>query len=169
MELRNGDNLQTVFVGGTIKYYRILKMDDLFYKDRHAELAADGTESFANVVNLDPPIDQLYYLYRAEIDGNFRMLLKHPAATNRWGTNRSPQGGWVFDITSPISSGKKIELWCSENYPPSIQLENHTNVALDRPIVWWTGRRYSVREISPEEPDVKAGRYTPVQIGGIAE
>jgi len=168
-ELRNGDNLEVIFVGGSVKYFRIRKLDDIFYRDRHAALASLGTESFANVVNLDPPIDQLYCLYSAEIDGNFRMLLKQPAATNRWGTNRSPQGGWLFDLNSPVTSNKKIEIWCSENYPPAIQLENYSNVTLNRPIIWWIGKRFSVVEISKDNPEIKAGKYTPIQVGGLAE
>lgn len=168
-ELRNGDNLQTIFVGGAIKYYKIVKMDDVFLKDRHAALVADGTESYANVTNLDPPIDQFYYLWSVEIDGNIRLLLKQPAATNRWGTNRSPTGGWLFDISSPVTSDRRIELWCAENYPPAVQLENHTNVTCDRPILWWIGRRFSIKEMSVDDPEIKAGKYTPIQIGGLAE
>ncbi|MHA1852561.1 MAG: hypothetical protein ACTSUF_03530 [Candidatus Heimdallarchaeaceae archaeon] len=163
-ELRNGDNLEVVFVGGAVKYYQILKIDDIFYKDRHDALSSGGTESFTNVTALDPPIDQFYYFYSAEIDGNFRLLLKQPAATNRWGTNRSPQGGWLFDISSPVTSNRKIEIWCSENYPPAVQLENHTNVTIDRPIIWWIGRRFSVRKL-----DTKPANYTTIQIGGVAE
>jgi hypothetical protein len=173
MELRNGDNLQAIFVGGSIKYFKIRKMDNIFYKDRHAALAADGTESYANVTNLDPPIDQLYYIFSAEIDGNFRLLLKQPAATNRWGTNRSPTGGHLFDISSPVTSDRKIEVWCSENYPPAVQIENHVNVTLDRPIIWWIGKRFSLVEIphtqSKPDPEISAGKFTPIQIGGIAE
>jgi len=170
-ELRNGDYLEVIFVGGEVIYYQILKMDDIFYKDRHAALAADGTESYANVVNLDPPIDQLYYLFSAEVDGNFRLLLKHPAATNRWGTNRSPQGGWLFDISSPVTSNKSIEIWCSENYPPAVQLENHVNVTLNRPIIWWIGKRFSVRRLgSRGQPGfTPPPNWTTVQVGGVAE
>ena len=96
------------------------------------------------------------------IDGNVRLLLKQPAATNRWGTNRSPQGGILFDISSPVTSNRKIEMWCSENYPPSVQLENATNVTIT-PVLWWIGRRFSVEEIP------KPAVYTTIQIGGIAE
>ena len=162
-ELRNGDNLEVVFVGGSIKYYRIRKLDDVFYKDRHAALTRGSTESYANVVNLDPPIDQLYFLFSVELDGNFRMLLKQPAATNRWGTNRSPTGGWLFDLSSPVTSNRNIELWCAENYPPAVQLENYSNVTLTRPILWWIGKKFSVEEIS------KPPTYTTIQIGGLAE
>ena len=170
-ELRNGDFVEAVFVGGSVKYYQILKWDDIFYKDRHAALAADDTESFANVTALDPPIDQFYYFYSAEIDGNFRMLLKQPAATNRWGTNRSPQGGWLFDLSSPLTSNRNISIWCSENYPPAVQLENYTNVELNRPIIWWIGMRFSVRYLGSRgqagfEPPKN---YTPIQVGGVAE
>jgi len=161
-ELRNGDNLECIFVGGSVKYFKIKKIDDIFYLDRHSSLAPGGTESFANVVNLDPPIDQLYFFFSVEIDGNVRLLLKQPAATNRWGTNRSPQGGILFDICSPVTSNRKIELWCSENYPPAVQLENDTNVAII-PVLWWIGMRFSVEEI--KKPD----SYTTVQIGGVAE
>lgn len=163
-ELRNGDFLKVLFVGGTIKDYQIIRIDDIFYKDRHDSLASNGTESYTNVTNLDPPIDQLYYFYSLEIDGNVRLLLKQPAATNRWGTNLSPQGGILFDISSPVTSNRHIEIWCSENYPPSIQLENHTNVTVDRPILWWIGKRFTVREHSPPPAN-----YTSIQIGGVAE
>jgi len=170
-ELRNGDNLEVVFVGGMVNYYQIIKIDDIFYKDRHAALAANGTESFTNITALDPPIDQLYFLYSVEIDGNFRLLLKQPAATNRWGTNRSPQGGYLFDISSPVTSNRHIELWCSENYPPAVQLENYTNVTLNRPILWWIGKRFSIRRMgSKGQPGfTPPANYTSVQVGGVAE
>ena len=163
-ELRNGDYLEVVYVGGTKQYYQILKIDDIFYKDRHDSLASGATESFTNIVALDPPIDQLYYFFSVEIDGNVRLMLKQPAATNRWGTNRSPQGGILFDISSPVTSNRHIEIWCSENYPPAIQLENHINITIDHIILWWIGKRFSVRRLASAPPN-----YTPVQVGGIAE
>lgn len=165
MELRNGDNLEVVFVGGMIKYFKVKKIDDVFLKDKHDELESGETESYTNIVNLDPPIDQLYYLFSVEIDGNMRLQLKQPAATNRWGTNRSPEGGYLFDLSSPVTSNRRIEVWCSENYPPAIQLINNTNVTIDRPILWWIGKRFSVIEI----PKAEAPQYTTVQVGGIAE
>lgn len=161
-ELRPGDNLEVVTVGGLKQYYRIKKTDDVFYRDEHSALAAAATESYANVVNLDPPRDQIYLLFSVEIDGNVRLLIKQPPATNRWGTNRSPQGGILFDISSPVTSNRKIELWCLENYPPAVQLENGTNVSVT-PVLWWIGRRFSIEEM--QKPAV----FTTVQVGGIAE
>jgi len=162
-DLRNGDYLEVVFVGGQVRYYQITRIDDIFYKDRHTTLASLGTESYTNIVNLDPPIDQFYYFYSVEIDGNVHLLLKQPAATNRWGTNRSPQGGILFDISSPVTSNRNIEVWCSENYPPAIQLENHVDVSVT-PVLWWIGKRFAVRQL-PAKP----ANYTPIQVGGVAE
>lgn len=167
-ELRNGDYLRTIFVGGGSTYHQIIKVDDIFYKDVHTSLAAEGTESFTNITNLDPPIDQLYYLYGVMIDGNVKILLKQPAATNRWGTNRSPQGGILNDRLSPLTSPKMFEMWCSENYPPAIQVENDINVAVI-PILWWIGKRFSVRKVQGTPDDPVPTNYTIVQIGGVAE
>ena len=163
-ELRNGDFLEAVFVGGTVQYYQVLKIDDIFYQDRHAALTRGSTESYTNITALDPPIDQFYYFFSVEIDGNVQLYLKQPAATNRWGTNRSPQGGMLFDISSPVTSNRNIEIWCSENYPPSIQLINNTNVTVTVPVLWWIGKRFSIRKIT-----TKPVNYTTVQIGGVAE
>ena len=162
-ELRNGDFLEVIFIGGTKQYFQIRKLDDVFYKDTHDSLASGSTESYTNIVNLDPPIDQLYCFFSVEIDGNVRLQLKHPAATNRWGTNRSPEGGYLFDLSSPVTSNRNIELWCSHAYPPSIQLINNTNVAII-PILWWIGKRFSVINVT-QTPS----QYTRVQVGGVAE
>lgn len=163
-ELRNDDFLKVIFVGGMVKFYQIRKVDHIFYKDVHSSLASDGTESYANITNLDPPIDQLYYFWSVEIDGNVRFQLKQPAATNRWGTNRSPEGGYLFDVSSPVTSDRNMEIWCSENYPPAVQLVNRSAVAVI-PVLWWIGYRMSVIEV----PADQARNYTAIQIGGVAE
>lgn len=164
-ELRNGDYLEVLFVGGQKKYFQIKRTDDIFYRDAHAALAAGGTEAFTNIVALDPPIDMLHYIYNIQLCGNVQLQLKLPASTNRWGTNRSPTGGIMNDTLSPMTSGAHIELWCAENYPPAIQLINNTNVSIT-PIIWWKGRRFSIQEIN--KPGIGVA-FTTVQIGGIAE
>jgi hypothetical protein len=163
-ELRNGDFLNVLFIGGQRKYYQIIRVDDIFYHDEHTALASGGTEAFTNINALDPPIDMFHYFYNIMICGNVQLSLKLPASTNRWGTNRSPAGGILNDTLSPMTTGKFIELWCSENYPPAIQLINSTNVTIT-PVLWWIGKRFSIREVK----DSVASVSTAIQIGGIAE
>ena len=161
-ELVIGDNLEVVFIGGSKKYYEIRAMDSIFLRDEHALIHSDAQEAFANVVNLNPPVDQFYWIFGVEIDGNVVLQIKQPAATNRWGTNRSPQGGYLFDLTSPVTSPRSVDIWIAEDYPPATRLVNDTNVDIT-PVLWWIGTRFAVNEIS------KPTLYTTVKIGGIPE
>lgn len=152
-----GDVIETVFVGGAKKYLQITGIDDIFHRDRHSPLAANSTESFAAVTALNPPIDQIYWIYEIELDGNLRMLLKQPAATNRWGTNTSPQGGMIWDLFSP-----KVDIWIAQDYPPNVQIVNDINVTIT-PVLFWIGKRFGVREVA------KPPAYTTAKIGGLPE
>ena len=157
-ELVVGDVLEVVYIGGARKYLQITGMDDILYRDKHDALATDSTESFAAVTALNPPIDQIYWIYEIETDGNVRVLLKQPAATNRWGTNTSPQGGMIWDLFAP-----KIDIWIAEDYPPNIQIINSTDVTIT-PVLFWIGKRFAVKEFQGTPP-----ARTTVKIGGLPE
>lgn len=162
MDLVVGDNLEVVYIGGSKKYFSIRGTDNLFLRDEHNAIASGAQQAFANINNLDPPVDQLYWIFGVEIDGNVVLQIKQPAATNRWGTNRSPQGGYLFDLTSPVSSPRKVDIWIAEDYPPACRLVNDTNVSIT-PVLWWIGIRFAVQEIN------RPVSYTTVKIGGIPE
>jgi hypothetical protein len=161
-ELEIGDNLRVIYIGGEEKFYTITSVDDIFYRDEHSSLAAGATESYAEVTNLDPPTGQLYWIGRIETECNVKIYLKQPAATNRWGTNKAPEGGLLFSDMTPILSGRRINLWIAEDYPPNVQLVNDTNVSIT-PVIYWIGKRFAVKEIS--KPSV----YKTIKIGGISE
>jgi len=161
-ELRIGDNLKVVLVGGEVKYYTITAIDDIFYRDAHSSLAAGATETYAEISDLDPPTGQIYWLGRIETECNIKIYLKQPAATNRWGTNKAPEGGLLFANTAPILEGRPVSLWIAQDYPPNVQIVNDTNVTIT-PILWWIGKRFAVKEIP------KPAVYTTVRIGGICE
>jgi len=161
-ELEVGDNLEVIFVGGEKKYYTITAIDDIFYRDEHASLAAGATETYAEVSDLDPPTGQLYWIGRVETENNVKIYLKQPAAVNRWGTNKAPEGGLLFVNTAPILVGRKVNIWIAEDYPPNVQLVNDTNVS-QIPVLWWIGKRFAVKEIK------KPAVYKTVRIGGISE
>jgi len=161
--LRPGDNVEVRLAGTkTVKYYRITNRDTIFYLDKHSTLAAGGTESYAEVTDLDPPTGQLYQIYNIWISGNVKVYLKQPAATNRWGTNKAPEAGLLTDRISPIKNGMLVNLWIMEDYPPNVQIKNDTNVSIT-PVLYWIGWRYSLEEIS--KPDV----YTQIVVGGLSE
>jgi len=162
-DLRVEDNLKVIYIGGEVKYFRIQAVDNIFYKDAHSALAAAGTEDYSEISNLDPPADQLYYIYGIEVDGNVKVYLKQPAATNRWGTNKTPEGGPIIDIDSPLSDAKEVDIWIAEDYPPNVKIVNDTNVYIT-PILKWQGKRFSVMGLR-EAPSV----FTTVRIGGIAD
>lgn len=161
-DLRIGDNLLVKFIGGEQKFFTVTGIDDVFYRDAHSALAAAGTESYAEITNLDPPSGQLYYFYKIETDCNVKIYLKQPAATNRWGTEKSPEGGLLFSTATPILAGRSIDIWIAEDYPPNVQIVNSTNVSIT-PILWWIGKKFSVKEVS------KPAVYTVIKIGGLAE
>jgi hypothetical protein len=162
-ELDIGDNLIVTLVGGDVRYYQITGVDNIYYRDTHAALAAAGTESYAEISNLDPPNGQLYFLDGIEIDGNVDVYLKQPAATNRLGTNKSPEGGILVSTTSGVGSPRPIAVWVARDYAPNVQLVNNTDVSITA-ILTWNGVRFSVKQLT-SQPNV----FTPVKIGGIAE
>jgi len=162
-ELEVGDNLEVVFVGGQKKYYTITAVDDIFYRDEHSTISAGATESYTEISDLDPPTGQLYWIGRIETECNVKIFLKQPAATNRWGTNKAPEGGMLTSDSAPILAGRPINLWIAQDYPPNVQLVNPTNVDIT-PVLWWIGKRFAVKELK-ERPSV----YKTVKIGGLTE
>ena len=161
-ELRIGDNLKVIYIGGESKFFTVTALDDIFYRDAHDALTAGSTESYAEISNLDPPTGQLYFFYKIETECNVKIYLKQPAATNRLGTNKSPEGGLLIDATGTILDGREVDIWVGEDYPPNVQLINGTNVSIT-PILWWIGKRFAVQKIA--QPAV----YTTVKVGGLSE
>lgn len=164
-DLTVGDKFKVIYIGGASKFFQITGMDDILYRDIHDDLATDSTESFTAVTALNPPIDQIYWIFEIEVDGNISLFIKQPAATNRWGTNTSPQGGFIFDLFSP-----PIDMWIAEDYPPNTQIVNSTNVTIT-PVLWWIGKRFAIREIVQDDARrlAETKEYTTVKIGGLPE
>ena len=163
-ELRIGDNLQVILIGGETKYYQITGTDDIFYKDTHSALASGATEAYTAVGSgaLNPPVNQIYCITNIETESNVQIYLKQPAATNRWGTNNSPAGGLLNIDQTQIMAGRPISLWFMQNYDPNVQLVNNTNVSIT-PVLWWIGKRYTIKDIP--KPSV----YTIAKIGGLSQ
>ena len=156
------DNI-CIRIGGTKKYYRVTNRDCLFYLDEPDAVAADSTASYSEVTNLNPPHGQLYQIYKIWIDGNVYLYVKQPAATNKFGTQRSPEGGFLNDRTSGIKGGMHLNLFFTIDNPPSIQLRNIQPVSIT-PKIWYIGWRYAI-EALPSKPE----NFTEVSIGGIAQ
>lgn len=158
-------------IGGTLKYYKITNRDTIFYLEQVDEIAADSTDSYSEVTNLNPPHGQIYSIVKIWIDGNVKLFLKQPAATNRFGTQRSPAGGLLNDRISGLKGGLYTNLWFTIDNPPSIQLENEQPVAIT-PKIWYIGWRYSIEEISAPEEFVNGKPnfpYTQISITGLAQ
>jgi hypothetical protein len=162
-DLRIGDNLKVIYIGGESDFFTITAIDDIFYMDSHDALTAGDTEDYAEVSDLDPPKGQLYYFYRIETECNVKIYVKQPAATNRLGTNKSPEGGFITDKIGMPISGEEVDMWVAEDYAPNVQIVNGTNTSIT-PILRWRGKRFAVQEIK-QTPSV----YTTVRIGGISE
>jgi hypothetical protein len=158
--LRVGDNVAIREVGGEeIRYYQIINRDTIFLLDAHDSLATAGTEDYTEYTNLDPPADQLYQIYQVELaEGNVDVYIKQPAATNRWGTNRSPTGGYLDDEHDIAD----VDIWITEDYPPAVKIVNNTGVTITPKLRWW-GWKYLLK-ILPRAP----ATYTPINIGGLA-
>jgi len=161
-ELRIGDNLRVIYIGGQEKFFTITAIDDIFYPDTHDALAAGATESYAEVSDLDPPTGQLYYFYKIETECNVKVYIKQPAATNRLGTNKAPESGCIMDKMGMMVNGREIDMWVAEDYPPNVQIVNGTAKSIT-PVLWWIGKRFAVKEI------LKPAVYTTVRIGGLSE
>lgn len=156
--LRVGDNV-AINVGEETRYYKIMNRDTIFLRDDHSAIAAGEAEDYTEITNLDPPSTQLYQIYKVELaEGNVDCFIKQPAATNRWGTNRSPTGGYLDDEHDTAI----VDIWITEDYPPAVRLVNNTNVSVTPKLRWW-GWRYDLKAL-PEKPTP----VTPIRIGGIA-
>ena len=156
------DNI-CVRIGGTKKYYVVTNRDNLFYLHEADAVAAESTATYAEITNLNPPHGQIYQIYKVWIDGNVELYLKQPAATNRFGTQRSPEGGLLNDRISGVKGGMYTNLFFTIDNPPSIQLVNRQPVSIN-PKIWYIGWRYAIEEI-PSKP----GTFTEVTISGIAQ
>ena len=155
-----GTNVAILLPGDkTKKFFRITNRDTIFYRDAHASLATGVTEAFAEITNLNPPPGQLYQIHGIVMDGNTELSLKQPAATNRWGTSRSPAGGLLLDKYSFNGAPELVNLWFIEDYPPNTQLVNNTPVSIVTTL-WWVGWRYQIEKLS--EP---TDAYVEVSIG----
>ena len=162
-ELDLGDYLEVTLVGGQKNWYEITGVDSVYYRDTHTALAAGSTESYAEISNLDPPTGQIYYVDELDIDGNVNIYIKQPAATNRLGTNKSPEGGMLTQAVSGNAGGRPIGLWITRDYAPNVQMINNTDISITA-VLTWVGRRFSVKQLTG-----KPSAYTPIKIGGIAE
>jgi len=162
-ELEVGDNLEVVYIGGQKRYFTITAIDDIFYRDEHSSLSAGSTESYTEISELDPPSGQLYWIGRIETECNVKIYIKQPAATNRFGTNKAPEGGLLIIDATPIMGGRTVNIWIAEDYPPNVQLVNDTNVSIT-PVLWWIGKRFAVVELK-QKPAV----YKTVKVGGLTE
>ena len=156
------DNI-CIKIGGTRKYYIVTNRDVMFYLHEHDEVEHGTTASYEELTNLNPPHGQLYQVYKIWIDGNVYLYVKQPAATNRFGTQRSPEGGFLNDRTSGTKGGMYVNLWFTIDNPPSIQLRNIQPVDIT-PKVWYIGWRYAIEEL-PGKPD----NFTEITISGIAQ
>lgn len=158
--LRVGDNVGIREVGGAItRYFKVINRDTIFLVDTHAALATGSTEDYTEYTNLNPPIDQLFQIYKLELaEGNVDVYLKQPAATNRWGTNRSPTGGYLDDEHDTAL----VDIWMTEDYPPAVKLVNNTDVTVTPKLRWW-GWKYLLESL-PQKPTT----FTPINIGGLA-
>ena len=157
-----GDNI-CIRIGGTKKYYTVTNRDNMFHLDEADAIAADTTNTYSELTDLNPPHGQLYAIYKIWIDGNVYLYLKQPAATNRWGTQRSPEGGFLNDRTSGVKGGMYVNLFFTIDNPPSIQLKNIQPVSIT-PKIWYIGWRYAIEEL-PTKP----ATFTEITISGIAQ
>ena len=157
-----GDNV-CLRIGGTLKYYTISNRDNIFLLDERDAVAADSTQSYAEVTELNPPHGQLYSIYKIWIDGNVELYMKQPAATNRWGSVRSPAGGLLNDRTSGVKGGLYTNLHFTIDNPPSIQLVNAQPVSISAKL-WYIGWRYAIEAL-----DSKPAQFTQITISGIAQ
>jgi len=149
-------------IGGTLMFYKVTNRDNIFYLEEPDAVAADSTDTYAEVTNLNPPHGQMYQIYKVWIDGNVYLYLKQPASTNRWGTQRSPEGGFLNDRTSGVKGGMYVNLFFTIDNPPSVQLKNIQPVSIT-PKIWYIGWRYAIEAIS------KPANYTEVTISGLAQ
>ena len=157
-----GDNV-CIKIGGTKKYYTITNLDNIFYLDTPAAIAANSTATYSEITNLNPPHGQLYQIFKIWIDGNVYLYLKQPAATNRWGTQRSPEGGFLNDRTSGVKGGMYTHLFFTIDNPPSVQLVNQQPVSIT-PKIWYIGWRYAIQELT-----TKPAQFTEISITGLSQ
>lgn len=153
-----GTVLAVMSPGNKRRFFRIRKRDTIFLRDLHSSLASGSTENFAEITNLDPPSSQLYQIHTMKLDGNVEVRLKQPAATNRWGTQRSPTGGFILDKYN----GELLNIWIAEDFPPNVELVNNTDVACIAAL-WWVGWRYEVEQVTEAPNAVEVSISPPTE------
>lgn len=157
-----GDNLK-VRVGKQTEFFcKITNRDTIFLRDEAGNVDGLGTtEPYTEVTNLNPPVQQVYQIYGIIIDGNIELYLKQPSPTNRWGTQRVPAGGFLIDRFCLLNNVQPVNIWITQDFPPSRQIVNNTNVTIN-PIFWWLGWKYEYIKLE-REPE----KYTCVVVGGL--
>jgi len=157
-----GDNLKVRIGKQTEFFCKITNRDTIFLRDEVGDVAGLGTtDPYEEVTNLNPPVQQVYQVYGILIDGNVELYLKQPSPTNRWGTQRVPAGGFLTDRFCPVNNVQPVDIWIAQDFPPSRQIVNNTNVTIN-PILWWFGWKYEYVKLE-KEPDY----YTSVVVGGL--
>ena len=153
-----GDNL-AVKIGDSLKFFQITNRDTIMYiDDASSAISANGSESYTERTNLDPPDDQLYQIYRIECLHNVEAQLNQPASTNRWGLEKSPQGGILTDKNDHTP----LNIFILEDYPPNLQVVNGTTVSVT-PKFRWHGWRYLLKPL-----DARPNTFTIVPATGMS-
>ncbi|MFH8107831.1 MAG: hypothetical protein QXJ25_02295 [Candidatus Aenigmatarchaeota archaeon] len=145
-ELEIGDHLRVIYPGGESKFYTIIGVDDIFVTTKHGPIAPASVSGFEEVTELNPPSDQLYWIGRIETEYNVKIFVKHPITTTRFGTSRSPAGGYLTSDAFSTLEGREVSLWIAEDYPPAVQIEN-PNLVPVAPSISWIGKKFIVAEI----------------------
>lgn len=128
--------------------YKVVNKDLLAYLDSdYASIASGATQAFSEVSSLDPPDNEMYEVSRVRIaQGNVRLVFKQPAAVNRFGTEKAADSGVLVDSNDHLNPN----MFLTEDYPPSVQITNSTDVA-QTPILQWFGRRYTIVKVDKNE------------------
>ncbi len=149
-------------IGGTRMFYKVTNRDTMFYLNEPSAIAANSTSSYAEVTELNPPHSQIYCIYKIWVDGNIELSMKMPAATNRWGTQRSPSGGLINDKTSGVKGGMYLNLNFTIDNAPSVQYVNRQPVEIS-PKIWYIGWRYAIKQIT------QPSQFTEITISGLSQ
>ena len=159
------------------KLYKIMREEALSYvtgdesPTAYFSAVASGSESdYKNIEVLEPsktPKHLAFILWGVKTGGQY--YLKLPTGTNRFGTDRDKDIGYITNETSPwVEPNSKWSFWLINDYYPAINFINNTLFSIT-PQIFFQGIKYDIEEVTGSEKITVEGdkRFSIVNIGGI--
>lgn len=133
-------------------------------------VASGSNSGYQNIEVLEPskaPRHLAKIRWGVKTGGKY--FLKLPTGTDRLGTDRDKDIGYITNEISPwVDPDPDWEFWLLNDYFPAINFVNNTLFTVT-PQVFFQGVKYDIEEVTgPEKADIEGSkRFTIINIGGV--